>query len=113
MLPQVLSAVWPKANASPEELMQWRTIVGVVLLALISNAVVVHTTFARAADVKQVAKGQLDGEIWAARKEQCLAPQGSPYRESMAKRVLALLEEYKAVVGEDYPLPACSEFGGV
>lgn len=92
--------------------MRWRTLVSLVLMAVLSYGAWAHFNYARAQTVEQVAAQQIEGELWAAQKERCLTEKGTRLREILADRVNKLLARYTEVTGKAYQLPSCSEFGG-
>jgi hypothetical protein len=112
MFDAIWSALWPTANASKEELMRWRTIMSIALMACLIAIAYAPFHYAKAQDVKQVAAGQIESQIWEAQKERCLTPIGTRLREILADRVNKLLIQYLETTGQAYNLPACSEFGG-
>lgn len=112
MFGAIWSSLWPTANPTPEDLMRWRTLYSILVMALLVNAGWVYAKYAMAQDVQQIAAAQIESQIWEAQKERCLTPQGTRLREILADRVNKLLGQYTDAAGRPYNLPSCAEFGG-
>lgn len=117
MLRQILDALIPPKDDSPENIRRWRISVGIggaivyvhIMLACGWFQNLGFSGFAYASDVKSITVELYEQRIFDTLVRQCNTVDNTQAKRFYAEKIQELLRKYRETTGADFRLPNCLE----